>query len=500
MRTPRAGRKPPTANPEGSNMADNKQIAEDVLAAVGGAANITSATHCMTRLRLNLKDQSVPNDDEVKKIKGVLGAQWSGGQYQVIIGQNVPKVYAEAVKLGAPGEGAIDENLDTGIKEPLTPRTIGKNILNYLSKSMVALIPIMMGAAFFRTLAVVAGPDMLGLWAADSTEYNLFYNWLYNAGFYFMPIYLGWSAAKQLGASQTLGMMMGGVLIAPELINLVNAAAETGATTTAVYGIPAALNNYSSTVLPVLLCIPVLWQVEKLFKKIVPDILSTVFVPFLTMFVMVPIALVVLAPIGSVLGNLLGDFMFGLGNAGGIVSVVALVLIAAFWEFLVMTGMHQVLLTLGIAQLITLGSDSCVMVGGAFAQWATWGMAFGAFLRLKEKDEKGANLGYCLSGFIGGVTEPALYGCGFKYMRCFAGMIIGGAVGGLIGGIFHVTTYVLGATNVLGIINFAGGGTMNLVWGIVASVASFVVAAAVTFVFGFTKEQLEDDARAAAEA
>ena len=111
---------------------DNKQIAQDVLAAVGGAANVTSATHCMTRLRLNLKDQSVPSDDEVKKIKGVLGAQWSGGQYQVIIGQNVPKVYAEAVKLGVPGEGAIAENLDPGVKEPLTPKTIGMNILNYL--------------------------------------------------------------------------------------------------------------------------------------------------------------------------------------------------------------------------------------------------------------------------------------------------------------------------------------------------------------------------------
>lgn len=478
---------------------DNKQIAKDVLAAVGGAANVTSVTHCITRLRFNLKDQSVPNDDAIKKIKGVLGAQWVGGQYQVIIGQNVPKVYAAAIELGVSGEGAINENLDPGVKEPLTPKSIGMNILNYLSKTMISVIPIMMSAAFFRTVAVVMGPDMIGLWPADGVEYNLFYNWLYNAGFYFMPIFLGWAAARQLGASQPLGMMLGGILIAPELINLVTAAAETGATTTAVYGIPAMLNNYSSTVLPIVLCVPVLWQVEKLMKKIVPDVLSTVFVPFLTMVIMVPIALCALAPIGSILGNLLGDFMFSLGNAGGLVSIIALVLIAAFWEFLVMTGMHQVLLTLGIAQLITLGSDSCVMVGGCFAQWATWGMAFGTFMRLKEKDEKMANLGYCLSGFVGGVTEPALYGCGFKYMRAFAGMIIGGAVGGAIGGIFHVTTYVLGATNVLSVIGFAGGGTTNLMWAIIACIASFVVAAVVTYFFGFTKEQLEEDARLAAE-
>lgn len=481
---------------------DNKQIAQNVLAAVGGAANVTNATHCMTRLRLNLKDQSVPNDDEVKKIKGVLGAQWSGGQYQVIIGQNVPKVYAGAVKLGVPGEGAIAENLDPDMpKEKLTPKSVGNAILNYLSKSMVALIPIMMAPAMFRTVAVLAGPDMLGLWAADSELYNLFYNWLYNAGFYFIPITLGWSAARQLGASQQLGMLMGGVLIAPELINLVTAAADTGATTTMIYGVfPAALNNYSTTVLPILLCMPVLWQVEKLVKRIIPDMLSTVFVPFCTLFIMVPVGLCVLAPIGSVLGDLIGTGMFSLGNTGGIVTILTLVLVSALWEFMVMTGMHAVVLSLGIVQLISTGSDSCIMVAGGIAQFATWGMAFGAFLRLKERDEKGANLGYALSGILGGVTEPALYGCGFKYMRSLGGMVIGGAIGGLIAGVFHVTTYVLGATNILGLIGYAGGGTANLMWGAISSVVAFVVAAAITFLFGFTKEQLEEDARLAAEA
>ena len=161
---------------------DNKKIAEDVLAAVGGASNVTNATHCMTRLRLNLKDQSIPNDDEVKKIKGVLGAQWSGGQYQVIIGQNVPKVYDAALKLGVKGEGAIAENLDASAKEPLTLKTAGKKTLNYLSKTMVMTIPIIMGAAMFRTIAVLCGDGMLGIWSADSDIYNFFYNWIYNAG------------------------------------------------------------------------------------------------------------------------------------------------------------------------------------------------------------------------------------------------------------------------------------------------------------------------------
>lgn len=481
-------------------MADNQKIAEEVLAAVGGADNIASATHCMTRLRLNLKDQSIPQDDQVKAIKGVLGAQWSGGQYQVIIGQNVPKVYEAALKLGVSGEGVIDEDLGDGPREPLTPQVIGHNILNYLSKSMVALIPIMLSAAMFRTVAVIAGPDMLNIWATDSEVYNLFYNWLYNAGFYFIPITLGWSAARQLGASPQLGMMLGGVLLAPELVSLVSAAAETGAATTSVFGMPALLNNYANSVLPILLCMPVLWQLERLFKRIVPDMLSTVFVPFLTMLIMVPVALVALAPLGSVLGNALGAFMFGLGNTGGIVTILAIVIIAGLWEFLVMTGMHQVLLTLGITQLLTVGSDSAVMVAGGIAQFATWGMAFGAFLRIRERDEKGALLGYSLSGIVGGVTEPALYGCGFKYPRTMAGMVIGGALGGLIAGIFHVTVYVLGATNILGLIGYFAGGSTNIMWAIIANAVAFVSAAVITYFFGFTDEELEADAQAAAKA
>ena len=218
-------------------MADNKKIAEEVLAAVGGAENVTSAMHCMTRLRLNLKDQSVPNDDEIKKIQGVLGAQWSGGQYQVIIGQNVPKVYDEVLKLGVGGAGSIDENLDAP-KEKLTAKSVGSSIMNYLSKSMVALIPIMMGAAMFRTIAVIAGPQMLGLWAEDSQIYQLFYQWLYDAGFYFMPLSLGYSAAKQLKCSPMLGIFMGGVLIMPGLVSAAAAVADGGPATIAVYGIP----------------------------------------------------------------------------------------------------------------------------------------------------------------------------------------------------------------------------------------------------------------------
>lgn len=475
---------------------DNKQIAESVIAAVGGKDNIASAVHCMTRLRLTLKDRSALKDDEVKGVKGVIGTNWSGSEHQVVIGQNVPKVYEEALKMGVLGGGSVDEDLGDAPKERLTPKSAGQAIMNYLSKTMVTLIPLMMAAAMFRTIASVLGPTMLNVWSADSDIYNLFFNWLYNAGFYFMPIVLGWSAAKQLGCSQVLGMMMGGVLMAPELMALVDA----GAATTTVFGIPAPVANYSMTVLPIVLCMPVLALVEKFFKRILPDVLVTVFEPFLTMLVMVPVALCALAPLGSFLGNGLGNFMFTLGSTGGIVTVIAIVLIAGFWEFLVMTGMHQVLITLALAGLATNGFDGCVFVGGTIASCACWGLALGAFLRLKEREEKSTMFGFVISAVVGGITEPALYGCGFKYPRTFIGLIVGGMAGGLVAALSGMKIYVLGNASIISAIaGPAGGGMSVLVGAVISEAIAVVVTTVVVYFFGFTKEELEAD-RAAAEA
>jgi PTS system beta-glucosides-specific IIC component len=482
---------------EGSDMADNAQTAKDVLAAVGGAENVTNLIHCITRLRFSLKDESIPEIDEIKKIPGVIGAQWSGGQFQVIIGQNVTKVYDEVMKLGITGGGSIDIDEGDVKKFEWTPQNVGNVILNYLSKTMVAMIPIMMGGAFFRVIATMAGPLMLNLWAEDSQIYQLFYTWMYDAAFYFMPIYLGYSAAVQLNCSKMLGMFMGGILICPDLVALAQAGEVTSMS---VYGIPAPVVSYAQTVLPIILCMPVLAQVEKLMKKIVPDMLSTVFVPFLTMLIMVPVAYCVLAPVGNRLGDLVGAGLFAFGTYGGFIAVG---IIGALWSFLVMTGMHQVLIVLAITQLMSGNPDGAVMVGASIAQFATWGMAFGAFLKLREKNEKMAQLGFALSGIIGGVTEPEIYGTGFKYMRPMAGMVAGGFVGGALAGLLGVKVYMMGATNILGVLGYvdpSGANASSFVMGVIASVAAFVVSTAVVYFFGFTKEQLEEDRKAAEAA
>ena len=461
-------------------MANNKQIAANVLAAVGGKDNVTSITHCMTRLRFNLKDQSIPVDEEVKKLDGVLGVVRTGGQYQVVIGQNVPKVYGEICALGGfAAQAAIDENLDAP-KEKLTAKNVGNSILNYMAGSLTPLIPPMITAALFKTVLTLIGPEMLGLITAESNLY-LTLDFLYDAFSVFMPIFVGYTAAKKIGLNPTMGLYAGAILVVPDFVALAGAEFT-------VFGIPCITNDYSQSLLPILLIIPVTKVVYKLWTKVIPDVLSTIFVPFMTMVVMVPVSLCVLAPAGSVLGNWIGNGLVAFGDFGGFAAAMV---IGALWEFLVMSGMHLVAIMFAITNMMTLGFDAVISPAAACATSAAWGIALGAFLRLKDKKEKSLSIGYFVSGFVGGVTEPALYGIGFRYKKPFIAMAVGAAVGALYASLTGVEVYVLGATSVLAILGYVTGGTANLVNGIASMAIAMVVAAVLTYLFGFTKEEIE---------
>ena len=461
-------------------MADNKKIAEDVLAAVGGRGNITNVTHCMTRLRLNLKDDRIPDDDKVKKISGVLGVARSGGQYQVIIGQNVPKVYKEVVEIGGLASSASSDEGSQGKEEKLTPKKIGMNILNYMAGSLTPLIPILIGAAMFKTLLSIFGPDMLGVFQAESDIYKLF-DFVYDAGFYFLPIFIGYTAAAKIGASPILGMFMGGILLAPDFMAM--AAAEE-VTKFTVFGIPALLNDYSQSVIPIILSVWAMSYVEKFFKKYIPDALSTIFVPFLTILVMLPVSLCALAPLGAYVGQYVSAGLIAFGNVGGFVAVAV---IAALWEFLVMSGMHVVMIVTVLNVYMTTGSETVIWPAALCATASTFGLALGAFLRIKDKEEKSLSLGYFISGIVGGVTEPALYGIGLKYKRPFIALMAGGAVGGLYVGITHAYMYAMGATNFLMVLSFSGADKANLINGTIGCIIAMLVSAAVTFLTGFDK-------------
>lgn len=464
-------------------MANNRQIATDVLEAVGGKQNVSSVTHCMTRLRFVLKDESIPDAPRVGKIPGVIGTQVSGGQFQVIIGQNVGKVYEEVCQLGGFAmQAAIDENLDDVPKQKLTIKTIGSNILDYLSSCMIPMIPVMTGAALFKMVQVILGPSMLGFITAEDDLYILF-DFLYQAFFYFLPIYLGYTAAKKLGVTPVLGMFAGCLLIVPGFVQL---AQEEGASFT-VYGIPASLHTYSQTVLPAVLSVWVMSYIERFFKRIIPD-LFTIFAPFFTIAVMVPIELCALAPIGAVCGEAISGGLLAFGATGGFIAIA---LVAATWQFLVLTGMHLVVITLANAALLQNGVDNFIFVSAITATWATYGLAVGGMLRLRGEN-RALSTSYFISAFLGGITEPIMYGIAIRYKRPFIGLVAGGLAGGLYQGLMHVACYAPGMANITNLTRWAGGGTTNLINGTIGCVIALVVAALVTYFIGFTKEDIKE--------
>lgn len=463
-------------------MATNKEIAENILNAVGGAANVANTAHCMTRLRLNLKDESIPKDEEVKNIPGVLGVVRSGGQYQIVIGPNVSKVFEEVNKLGNFTPAAAAKEEAPAAKEPLTPKKIGKSILNYMAACMTPMIPVMLAGGLFSSVNAIFGPGLLGLYDESSDIYILF-AMLYNAAYYFMPILIGFNGAKHLGANPLLGAYTGAILIAPTLIEM----ASTGASFT-VFGIPVFMNNYSQTVVPAMLCVAVMSLLYKVLKKYMPDILTTVFTPFLTMLITTPVALCLLAPMGSVIGNAISGGLAAFGTSTGFLGVAV---IAGIWEFLVMTGMHLALMMPMLASFFETGVMSGPLVSGNFATWAVFGVALGAFLRLRKGEDKSNALGFFVAGLVGGITEPTLYGLCLKYSRCFIALVVGGFVGGAYAGIVDLKAYVMTSPNFLSLLGYTGGTPANMVHGVIASVLSLVVAAVLTYLIGFTKKDLE---------
>lgn len=469
-------------------MADNKKIAADVLGALGGKDNITFAAHCMTRLRFNLKDMELPDIDAIKKINGVIGAQISGGQFQVIIGQNVPKVYDELIKMsGLAKQESIDENLDAnGAKTPLTPAAVGNAVLNYLSGSMVPMIPLLLASGMFKTIAVVLGPTMLNL-IADTSDLYVLLNMLYNVTFYFIPIFLGFTAAKNIGATPMYGAFMGGVLIEPTFMQM-----ATEGNAFSVYGIPCVPANYAQTVIPILLTVALMSVFEKFLRKHIPDSLTTVFTPLLTLALTVPFALCLLAPLGSWCGNGLAAIFEFLGAEGGIVAIIGGGVLAALWLPMVITGMHVAVIMIAIANFMSTGSDGFILVATTISLWAVYGVEIATWLKLRNKEEKSQCAGYLVAQLVGGVGEPFIYGMLFRYRKLFVACMTGSFVAGAVALALHVNAYLAAASNVLNIMTFVGGGNENLMGAVIAAAAGFIVSFAVAWFFGFSEDELEN--------
>lgn len=360
---------------------DYSELALKILEAIGGKENVSDVMHCMTRLRFNLKDNSLADLNKIEGFKDVVGVQFSGTQLQIIIGPVVEHVYNAVCRCGG---FELSESIDKEIgkpKEKLTLKNIGSNILDSLAGCVVPLIPMMMAASMFKMLVAVLGPSMLNVLAEGSDIYTLF-TFVGDAGFYFFPIVLGYTAAKKFNVTPVIGMFLGCIMMHPTFVNM----AVEGASFT-VYGIPCSVQNYASTLLPIILTVWITSYTEKFLKKILPQSLKIVFVPFLTVVIMIPVSLCALGPVGAIVGNWLCELLLGLDRVP-VIGFIAVAIIAALWEFLVMSGMHVVFITTLVMVFSQNGQESLVSVAGTIASMAVVGMLLGSFLKIKNAEEK----------------------------------------------------------------------------------------------------------------
>lgn len=453
------------------------QIAKCILEEVGGKKNIAKVLHCQTRLRFNLKDESIANNERIEAIQGVLGVVRAGGQVQVVIGPEVKDVYTEMCELA--NFDNVDRDPIPAKKEKITLKSVGNGILDAISGSMGPAIPAIVASAFFKMLTAILGPELLNVIGEGNDLYTLF-TFVGDAAFYFFPVIVGYTSAKKFNLNPVLGILMGAILIHPTFVGLAG-------TPFTVYGIPCNVQSYASSIVPIILSNWVMSYIARFFDRIVPGAIRSVFAPALTIAAMLPIALCVFGPAGSFIGQYVVGALFSLE---GILGFVGIGIIAALYPILVMTGMHMVLITTLFQIFATNGSDAFAAVAVSVSSFSIMGVGIGAFFKLKNKEQKALALSYGITAIVAGTSEPTIYGICTKYKKPFIGLLAGGFLGGAYAGLTGVINATLvPSSNVFAALCFIGASQANVINGIIACVIAFVSTAIFVYFFGFDKNE-----------
>ena len=457
-----------------------EKAAERIIHELGGKKNIATVTHCVTRLRFVLKDESVVDDEKVKKIKGVLGVMKKGGQYQVIIGSEVANCYKEVVKIGGFSSDAKEE--ENKPKQKLTPKTVVSAILDAISGSISPILPAIIGGGMIKLVCSILG--LIGV-PADNMTYQLLAI-LGAAPFYFLPLLLAYSASKKFGCNTALAMGIVGVLEHPDLINLL--AGEAAVT---FLKIPVYSEKYASSVIPAILICWVLSYVEKLVDKITPGWTKTVFKPTLIMLIMLPLSIIVLAPAGAFCGN---GLQFVLNWLNGRAGWLTMMIFSAAMPFIVMTGMHHAFVPGCLSDLATNGFDTLLIPAMLASNLAEGAATLAVALRSKNSDLKAVSGSASASALIAGITEPALYGVTLKYKRPVIAACIGAGCSGLFIGIVNLKAYVYATPAFISIVQFISPkGGMNFIYALIAAAISIVVTFVMTLVLGWEDPVEEEE-------
>lgn len=492
---------------------DAKKLAQQLVPLVGGAENINSVIHCMTRLRFQLADKKTVRLSEIEALEGVMGVKEVGAQTQVIIGPNVASVYRQVQELiGSHAGGntgrSTDSNPDRSVGEnesmdrsgkacgrgentrtktdrtgdPVQSRngsSVGAALLDMVSGIFAPVIPLITGAGMIKAILVIM--VALGL-SGSSREYYIL-SFIADCGFYFFPVVLAFSSAQKFHCNPYLAAMIGGVLIHPNWNALVSAGEPVH-----FFGIPVRLFSYGSSILPIILTVWFMSYVERFADKVSPSVVKAILKPLITMAVTSVVSLIVLAPLGSYIGSILSG---GIAFLDKNIPVLVPTIVGGVQPLLVFFGMHLAIFPpLQTIQISQMGYETVCGPGFLAAVMACSGATFGFSVRSRDKKVKELGFSTGLTALCG-VTEPAVYGIIVKYRQIIPAVVLGGVTGGFFAGVFHLKRYAIATPGIPALPTFVGEDGGNIFIAIGTVVIAFFVSAAAAFVIGGKDRQGE---------
>lgn len=453
---------------------DYKKIAADIIQVVGGEENIASASHCMTRLRLHLKNENKLNAEEAKKIPGVLNLIRQSGEDQFVIGQDVAQLYEEVSKYNITLSGSVEDATAAAEDNKASKGNVVNAILSFIGGTFSPVIPVLVAGGLMGAVLTLL-TTFFGV-STESGTYQVIYA-INQATFYFLPVYIGYAAATRLKSNGYLGAFLAAILLYVTINPLKDST---------FLGIPISVVSYNSTVFPIILGCLFLSVVYRFFQNHLPVWSRTIFVPLLTILITVPVTLIVLGPIGNWAGTLLADGVYAIYN---VVPAIAVALIGAFTCWMVFFGMNNATYPIVFALLAEVGSDPLICAGMAPANVAVGAACLAAALVTKKQEEKSVAIGAGVTAMCG-ITEPGVYGVLFVKRYPLIGAMLGGGIGGLICGLFWGAQYVISTP---GFISFAAyispdGTWNNFIIMMLCMVVAVVIAFITTYILGKKKE------------
>lgn len=446
----------------------NKELAGKIVKLIGGTENISQSWHCITRLRFNLNDERQVKVDELKTLDGVLGAQFQSGQFQVIIGAKVAEVYEEIDHLAGHSSNDSAPVKNTSKMNPI------EVVFDVISGIFTPILPAIVGSGLIK--GIMALFVSLGWLAETSSTYQVLQIFS-NAVFYFLPFLIAYSAAKKFKTRESLALALAGILLYPTMLE----GAAKGADPLSFLGLSIPLNNYTSSVLPIILGVLLLSFVDKWITKVIPKSLSIVFTPVLSLMITAPLTLAFIAPIGNVSGQYLEIFFTSLFNFAG---PIAGLLMGGLMPLIVLTGMHYAFFPSTLASFEKVGYDIMLLPMNFIANMAQAGAVLGVIIRTKRVETRSLALSTLLPSFFG-ITEPAIYGVTLRLKKPFYASLIGGAVGGCFYGLFSVKTTAFSIPGITSLPTYIMKGTNNFQLALIGIVLSFIVSLLITILLGF---------------